>query len=100
MSNDSKRPGLADEPLGQHARSGSGNYRGLLLAVRPAGPVSRPHQQHLLDGHWPTQKSATPSSDGLGKDAGHADWVKARETAVFSSLPSKPHSMTFCRRQA
>jgi hypothetical protein len=78
MSNDSKRPILVllTSHLGQHAGSGSGNYRGLLLAVRPAGPVSRPHQQHLLDGHWPTQKSATPSSDGLGKGAGHADWVK------------------------
>ncbi len=36
MSNCSK---LLDEPLSQHAGSGSGNYRGLLLAIRPAGPV-------------------------------------------------------------
>src|SRR5260370_37486981 len=36
---------LADEPLGQHAGTGCGNYRGLLLAVRHAGAVSRHHQQ-------------------------------------------------------
>ena len=48
----------------------------------------------------PPKKALRPALTALAETPAMQTGSRARETAVFSSMPSKPHSSIFCRRQA
>ena len=56
----------------------------------------------LLDGHWPAQKSASSSSDGLRKGTRHPDWVEStRNSRVQEHAVETPlHDLAGVRRKS